>query len=189
MKEESGQLLPSKVDSVVANLARNEPSPKTISSAFSENCVHCDKERKQSLSQSSLSSSKYRESSSFFFKPKSVYALQSIIHHQDATNNGEGCKLETSVQSNSKLTPRSNTHIRPGSGTESRKPTFYFVGMEHLVAGVSGGVASTLILHPLDLVKIRFAVADGLSSRPQYNGLFHAFKSILKDEGVKGLYR
>jgi NH3-dependent NAD+ synthetase len=28
---------------------------------------------------------------------------------------------------------------------------------EHLVAGISGGVASTLILHPLDLIKIRFA--------------------------------
>ena len=27
---------------------------------------------------------------------------------------------------------------------------------ENLVAGVSGGVISTLILHPLDLVKIRF---------------------------------
>lgn len=28
---------------------------------------------------------------------------------------------------------------------------------EHLVAGISGGVTSTLILHPLDLIKIRFA--------------------------------
>ena len=28
---------------------------------------------------------------------------------------------------------------------------------EHLVAGISGGVASTLVLHPLDLLKIRFA--------------------------------
>lgn len=28
---------------------------------------------------------------------------------------------------------------------------------EHLVAGVSGGVTSTLLLHPLDLIKIRFA--------------------------------
>ena len=27
---------------------------------------------------------------------------------------------------------------------------------EHLLAGVAGGVASTLVLHPLDLVKIRF---------------------------------
>jgi solute carrier family 25 folate transporter 32 len=58
-----------------------------------------------------------------------------------------------------------------------------------LLAGVSGGVASTLILHPLDLVKIRFAVNDGLHSRPKYDGLYHAFKSILKDEGIRGLYR
>lgn len=27
---------------------------------------------------------------------------------------------------------------------------------EHLVAGISGGVLSTLVLHPLDLLKIRF---------------------------------
>jgi len=66
---------------------------------------------------------------------------------------------------------------------------FAHVRMEHLVAGMSGGVASTLILHPLDLVKIRFAVNDGLGSRPKYDGLLHAFKSILKDEGVRGLYR
>lgn len=28
---------------------------------------------------------------------------------------------------------------------------------EHLVAGVTGGVTSTVLLHPLDLLKIRFA--------------------------------
>lgn len=28
---------------------------------------------------------------------------------------------------------------------------------EHLIAGVTGGVTSTLLLHPLDLLKIRFA--------------------------------
>lgn len=31
-----------------------------------------------------------------------------------------------------------------------------FIRYEHLVAGISGGVTSTLILHPLDLIKIRF---------------------------------
>lgn len=30
------------------------------------------------------------------------------------------------------------------------------VKWEHLVAGMSGGVVATLVLHPLDLVKIRF---------------------------------
>ena len=29
------------------------------------------------------------------------------------------------------------------------------VRFEHLIAGLSGGVVSTLILHPLDLIKIR----------------------------------
>ena len=28
---------------------------------------------------------------------------------------------------------------------------------EHLLAGVSGGVVSTVVLHPLDLLKVRFA--------------------------------
>lgn len=31
------------------------------------------------------------------------------------------------------------------------------VKYEHLVAGLSGGAVSTLILHPFDLLKIRFA--------------------------------
>lgn len=34
---------------------------------------------------------------------------------------------------------------------------FSHVKYEHLLAGISGGVTSTLILHPLDLIKIRFA--------------------------------
>lgn len=34
------------------------------------------------------------------------------------------------------------------------------VRLESLAAGLSGGVVSTLVLHPLDLVKIRFAGGD-----------------------------
>lgn len=37
------------------------------------------------------------------------------------------------------------------------KQIFSHVKVENLVAGLSGGVVSTLVLHPLDLVKIRFA--------------------------------
>jgi solute carrier family 25 folate transporter 32 len=62
---------------------------------------------------------------------------------------------------------------------------------EHLVAGIAGGVTSTLITHPFDLIKLRLAVHDGKSStlRPKYRGLFHAFSSILRQEGVRNLYR
>lgn len=67
---------------------------------------------------------------------------------------------------------------------------FSHVKYEHLVAGISGGVTSTLILHPLDLIKIRFAVNDGRTvAVPQYDSLTGAFRVIVKQEGLKGLYR
>lgn len=64
------------------------------------------------------------------------------------------------------------------------------VKYEHLMAGVSGGVTSTLLLHPLDLIKIRFAVNDGRTAAvPQYRGLTGAFLTIFRQEGFRGLYK
>ena len=40
--------------------------------------------------------------------------------------------------------------------TPKRIALFGHVRWEHMAAGVSGGVVSTLVLHPLDLVKVRF---------------------------------
>lgn len=61
---------------------------------------------------------------------------------------------------------------------------------EHLIAGVTGGVISTLALQPLDVIKIRFAVNDGrIQSTPKYSGIANAFVTIVKQEGVRGLYR
>lgn len=65
------------------------------------------------------------------------------------------------------------------------------VRYEHLVAGVGGGVVATSILHPLDLLKIRFAVNDSKwqlnsSTRPTYRS---TVISILRSEGVQGLYQ
>lgn len=67
---------------------------------------------------------------------------------------------------------------------------FSHIKYEHLVAGVSGGVTSTLILHPLDLIKIRFAVNDGRTATvPQYRNLGSAFTTIFRQEGIRGLYK
>ncbi|KAM6349473.1 solute carrier family 25 member 32 [Podargus strigoides] len=63
------------------------------------------------------------------------------------------------------------------------------VQLENLAAGLSGGVVSTLVLHPLDLVKIRFAVSDGLELRPKYNGILHCMSTVWKHEGLRGLYQ
>ncbi|XP_054638015.1 mitochondrial folate transporter/carrier-like [Dunckerocampus dactyliophorus] len=61
--------------------------------------------------------------------------------------------------------------------------------VEHLVAGLSGGVLSTMVVHPLDLVKIRFAVSDGLELRPKYSGILHCMKCVWQQEGLRGLYQ
>ncbi|XP_072028832.1 solute carrier family 25 member 32-like [Amphiura filiformis] len=60
---------------------------------------------------------------------------------------------------------------------------------EHLIAGLSGGVLSTLILHPLDLVKVRLQVSDGQKSRPTYSGLVHVCRSVVRNHGFVGLYQ
>ncbi|XP_060813522.1 mitochondrial folate transporter/carrier [Bombus pascuorum] len=75
-------------------------------------------------------------------------------------------------------------------GTARVLPVLSHFQYEHLVAGISGGVVSTLMLHPLDLIKTRFAVSDGHSRvGPQYKSLKSAVVQIVKTEGVKGLYR
>lgn len=70
------------------------------------------------------------------------------------------------------------------------------------LAGLSGGVVSSFILHPFDLVKIRFQVtevkashpspylASTLPYRPLYNSLVDAFRSIYREKGFfRGLYQ
>ncbi|XP_016848267.1 solute carrier family 25 member 32 isoform X2 [Anolis carolinensis] len=76
----------------------------------------------------------------------------------------------------------------PPRAPQERSP-FRHVRYENLVGGLSGGVLSTLVLHPLDLVKIRFAVSDGLKLRPKYNGILHCLATIWREDGFRGLYR
>ncbi|XP_069477569.1 solute carrier family 25 member 32 [Ambystoma mexicanum] len=76
----------------------------------------------------------------------------------------------------------------PVPAPESSSP-FRHVRYENLLAGLSGGLVSTLVLHPLDLVKIRFAVSDGLELRPKYNGILHCMATVWRNEGLRGLYQ
>lgn len=78
---------------------------------------------------------------------------------------------------------------QPVPGSSVWSTVFRHVRYENLVAGVSGGVLSNLALHPLDLVKIRFAVSDGLELRPKYKGIVHCLTTIWKLDGVRGLYQ
>ena len=72
------------------------------------------------------------------------------------------------------------------------RPVTFLSGVrwEHMVAGVGGGLVSTLVLHPLDLLKIRFATHDGQPGalRPSYGGLAAAVRDITRLEGARGMY-
>ncbi|GMR31057.1 hypothetical protein PMAYCL1PPCAC_01252, partial [Pristionchus mayeri] len=60
---------------------------------------------------------------------------------------------------------------------------------ENLLGGLSGGVLSTLVCHPMDLLKIRYSANEGSAFRPQYSSYLDAARQITRAEGVRGLYQ
>lgn len=88
------------------------------------------------------------------------------------------------------MSAAATTKIAPSPILKDNVNLLDHVKYEHLLAGISGGVISTLTLHPLDVIKIRFAVNDGrLQTTPKYSGIANAFVTILRQEGGRGLYR
>lgn len=60
---------------------------------------------------------------------------------------------------------------------------------KHAIAGCTAGLASVLALQPLDVVKTRLQVQDGVPGPlSAYKGTLHALKSIVKEEGWRALY-
>ncbi|CAI5715996.1 hypothetical protein KXD40_006508 [Peronospora effusa] len=57
----------------------------------------------------------------------------------------------------------------------------------HTTAGIGAGAVSTVMLYPLDLVKVRYQVHE--KSAHAYRSLGHAFRSIMAAEGVHALFR
>ena len=58
---------------------------------------------------------------------------------------------------------------------------------DHLVAGIVGGTSSTVLLFPLDLIKVRFQVHD--QSKRAYPSVISAFRTIQRQEGFLALYK
>ena len=60
----------------------------------------------------------------------------------------------------------------------------------HMLAGAGAGFFVTAFLHPLDLIKTRMHVQEiGGRRLPHYSNLWHAMRTILRLEGVSGLYQ
>uniref|UniRef100_A0A3B5LK56 Solute carrier family 25 member 47 n=1 Tax=Xiphophorus couchianus TaxID=32473 RepID=A0A3B5LK56_9TELE len=67
--------------------------------------------------------------------------------------------------------------------------------LEIFLAGMVGGVAQISVMSPGDIVKVRLqcqteSAREGANKlRPKYRGPVHCLLSIVKEEGLKGLYR
>eukprot|EP01041_Mallomonas_annulata_P007169 gene7169-14599_t len=59
--------------------------------------------------------------------------------------------------------------------------------LEHLIAGLIAGSMSTAILHPLDLIKVRYQVYESKGS--PYKNVVSAFRTVVQHEGYHGLYQ
>lgn len=59
------------------------------------------------------------------------------------------------------------------------------------LAGITAGTVTTAALYPLDVVKVRFQVADGRASATalRYTSLRDAFSTITRTESWRGLYK
>jgi solute carrier family 25 folate transporter 32 len=60
--------------------------------------------------------------------------------------------------------------------------------LKHLIAGVSGGLASTAVLYPLELIKIRMQVIDS-KDRGAYKNINSSIRYIYSRQGIHGFYR
>ncbi|XP_056872818.1 solute carrier family 25 member 47-A isoform X2 [Takifugu flavidus] len=67
--------------------------------------------------------------------------------------------------------------------------------MEVFLSGLAGGVAQISVMAPGDIVKVRLQCQTESkkgatnTSKPKYQGPVHCLLSILKEDGVRGLYR
>uniref|UniRef100_A0A8C5MAV2 Uncoupling protein 2 n=1 Tax=Leptobrachium leishanense TaxID=445787 RepID=A0A8C5MAV2_9ANUR len=72
---------------------------------------------------------------------------------------------------------------------------FYTKGSEHvgigsrLLAGCTTGAMAVAVAQPTDVVKVRFQAQANVSNSKRYKGTMEAYKTIAKEEGMRGLWK
>lgn len=63
--------------------------------------------------------------------------------------------------------------------------------MDTLAAGCAAGLVSTISLHPIDLIKVRFQVQGDpkVGAEARYTSVVGAARSIWRSEGLRGFYK
>ncbi|XP_027722762.1 mitochondrial brown fat uncoupling protein 1 [Vombatus ursinus] len=59
-----------------------------------------------------------------------------------------------------------------------------------ILAGCTTGGLAVIVAQPTDVVKVRLQAQSNLSgAKPRYTGTFHAYKTIVSEEGTRGLWK
>ncbi|KAI7830972.1 mitochondrial carrier domain-containing protein [Kickxella alabastrina] len=77
-------------------------------------------------------------------------------------------------------------------GQKNTTPAGSFSGslaVDHALAGVGGAVVSTVVFHPLDLVKIRLQVDVAQRDEAVLGRAIRATRHVLSTDGIRGMYR
>ena len=65
---------------------------------------------------------------------------------------------------------------------------FNIIHFIHVILLLDSSMAATLFVQPLDLVKNRMQLSGEGGKARQYRNTFHALTTILKSEGITGIY-
>jgi len=77
---------------------------------------------------------------------------------------------------------------KPYIGNITNKTDWKSVLAANLVTGSAAGVTSIVITYPLDFARTRLTADVGRGESRQFRGLYHCMSSIVKSDGVRGLY-
>ena len=60
---------------------------------------------------------------------------------------------------------------------------------DHLLSGIEAGAMLVFIFNPIFLIKTRLALQGADSNKAKYSGMYDAAKTIVREEGIRGLYQ
>ena len=99
-----------------------------------------------------------------------------------AAASGTSSRTSSGVPSTSGASSGTMTTVSRVGGMETR-------WWRDATSGAAAGMVSVLALHPLDVIKTRLQVQDGVDRRAAaYRGTVHAFRTVARQEGARGFY-
>lgn len=99
-----------------------------------------------------------------------------------AAASGTSSRTSSGMPSTSGVSSGTMTTVSRVGGLETR-------WWRDATSGAAAGMISVLALHPLDVIKTRLQVQDGVDRRTAaYRGTVHAFRTVARQEGARGFY-